>query len=89
MKRVDLWKESLPRGFSEVMEIMREQWQKNPLPIQIFLLLCLNLLIAPAVDAATGAEITRKAAYALGILGMVIAGLSIYLFVVIFQPERF
>ncbi len=89
MKRVDLWKESLPRGFSEVMELVGEQWQKNPLPIQIFLLLCLNLLIAPAVDAATGAEITRKAAYALGMLGMVIAGLSIYLFVVIFQPERF
>lgn len=89
MKRVDLWKESLPRGFSEVMELVGEQWQKNPLPIQIFLLLCLNLLIAPAVDAATGAEITRKAAYALGILGMVIASLSIYLFVVIFQPERF
>lgn len=89
MKRVDLWKESLPRGFNEVMELVGEQWQKNPLPIQIFLLLCLNLLIAPAVDAATGAEITRKAAYALGILGMVIAGLSIYLFVVIFQPERF
>lgn len=89
MKRVDLWKESLSRGFSEVMELVGEQWQKNPLPIQIFLLLCLNLLIAPAVDAATGAEITRKAAYALGFLGMVILGLSIYLFVVIFQPERF
>lgn len=89
MKRVDLWKESLPRGFSEVMELVGEQWPKHPLPIQIFLLLCLNLLIAPAVDAATGAEITRKAAYALGMLGMVIAGLSIYLFVVIFQPERF
>ncbi|MDP8963825.1 MAG: K(+)-transporting ATPase subunit F [Cyanobacteriota bacterium] len=89
MKRVDLWKESLPKDFAEVMEIMREQWKRNPLPIQIFLLLCLNLLIAPAVDAATGADITRKAAYALGILGMVIAGLSIYLFVVIFQPERF
>ncbi len=89
MKRVDLWKESLPKDFAEVMEIMREQWKRNPLPIQIFLLLCLNLLIAPAVDAATGADITRKAAYALGILGMVVAGLSIYLFVVIFQPERF
>lgn len=89
MKRVDFWKESLPKDFGEVMEIMREQWKRNPLQIQLFLLLCLNLLIAPAVDAATGAEITRKAAYALGMLGMVIAGLSIYLFVVIFQPERF
>lgn len=88
MKRVDLWKE-MPKGFGEVVEIAGEQWKRNPLPIQLFLLLCLNLLIAPAVDAATGAEITRKAAYALGILGMVILGLSIYLVVVIFQPERF
>lgn len=89
MKRVSVLKDSLPRDFGEIREIVSEQWKKNPLPIQLFLLLCLNLLIAPAVDAATGAEITRKAAYALGILGMVIAGLSIYLFVVIFQPERF
>lgn len=78
----------LPR-LSEVGEIVGEQWKRNPLPIQIFLLLCLNLFLAPAVDAATGVEITRKAAYALGLLGMVIVGLSVYLFVVIFQPERF
>lgn len=81
-------RKNLPK-LSEVGEIIGEQWQRNPLPIQIFLLLCLNLLLAPAVDAATGAEITRKAAYALGLLGMVIVGLSVYLVVVIFQPERF
>lgn len=89
MKPVEHWKESLPKNLSEVIEIVQEQWKRNPLPIQLFLLLCLNLAIAPAVDAATGAEITRKAAYALGVLGMVTLGLSIYLFVVIFQPERF
>jgi K+-transporting ATPase KdpF subunit len=89
MKPVDPWKESLPKNLSEVVEIVQEQWKRNPLPIQLFLLLCLNLAIAPAVDAATGAEITRKAAYALGVLGIVTVGLSIYLFVVIFQPERF
>lgn len=76
-------------NITEIREIVQEQWKRNPLPIQLFLLLCLNLLIAPAVDAATGAEITRKAAYALGVLGIVTLGLSIYLFVVIFQPERF
>jgi K+-transporting ATPase c subunit len=42
MKRVDLGRESLSREFSEVMELVGEQWQKNPLPIQIFLLLCLG-----------------------------------------------
>lgn len=89
MKRLDGLKEMLPRDFSEAGEMLRQQWKRNPLPIQLFLLLCLNLLIAPAVDAATGEEITRKAAYALGILGIVMLGLAIYLLVVIFQPERF
>jgi K+-transporting ATPase KdpF subunit len=89
MKRLDGLKEMLPRYFSEAGEMLRQQWKRNPLPIQLFLLLCLNLLIAPAVDAATGEEITRKAAYALGILGIVTLGLAMYLFVVIFQPERF
>jgi K+-transporting ATPase KdpF subunit len=87
--KLDNLKKDLPKDWSEFGEVVGEQWQRNPLPIQIFLLLCLNLLLAPAVDAATGAEVTRKAAYALGLLGMVIVGLSVYLFVVIFQPERF
>lgn len=89
MKRVDGLREMLPRDWSEAGEMLREQWKRNPLPIQLFLLLCLNLLIAPSVDAATGEEITRRAAYAIGILGIVTVGLGVYLFVVIFQPERF
>jgi K+-transporting ATPase KdpF subunit len=89
MKRVNFLRDILPRDFSESVELLREQWKRNPLPIQLFLLLCLNLVIAPAVNAATGEEITRKAAYALGILGLVTLGLVIYLFAVIFQPERF
>jgi K+-transporting ATPase KdpF subunit len=89
MKRVNFLKDSLLRDFRESIELLREQWKRNPLPIQLFLLLCLNLVIAPAVNAATGEEITRKAAYALGILGLVMLGLVIYLFAVIFQPERF
>jgi K+-transporting ATPase KdpF subunit len=89
MRRVNLLKEILPRDFREAGELVRDQWKRNPVPIQLFLLLCLNLAIAPAVYAATGDEITRKAAYALGILGLVILGLAIYLFAVILQPERF
>ncbi len=89
MKRVNELREILPRDLSEAGEVLREQWKRNPLPIQIFFLLCLNLVIAPAVYAATGDEITRKAAYALGILGLVTIGLAVYLFAVILQPERF
>ncbi len=89
MKRVNFLKEIFTREFSLSIDLLREQLKRNQLPIQLFLLLCLNLVIAPAVNAATGEEITRKAAYALGILGLVTLGLVIYLFAVIFQPERF
>ena len=63
-------------------------WRRNRLPIYIFLVMCANLLVAPAVYGATG-ELTRKAAYALGLLGLVTLGLAVYLFTVIFQLERF
>ena len=82
-------KEILPQYWHELVELVREQWQTNPLPIKLFLVMSFNLVIAPAVYAATGEELTRKAAYALGLLGCVTLGLSLYLFVVIFQPERF
>jgi K+-transporting ATPase KdpF subunit len=56
-------------------------------PRYLFLLLCLNLAIAPAVHAAT--ELSRSQSYALGILALIVLSLSAYLFVVMFQPERF
>jgi K+-transporting ATPase KdpF subunit len=65
------------------------QFYDRKIPRTIFLLLCLNLIIAPAVQAATGNEFSRTQAYALGILGLVTVVLAIYLFVVMFQPERF
>jgi K+-transporting ATPase KdpF subunit len=51
--------------------------------------LCLNLLLAPAVYAATGEALSRSQSYMLGLLGLGTAALSIYLFVVMFQPEKF
>lgn len=89
MKGNDVLNEILPSNFKEVVELWQILRRRHPVPLQLFLLMCLNLVIAPAVYAATGEEITRKAAWALGILGLVTLGLSVYLFVVIFQPERF
>lgn len=74
-----VWQNSLNLG-----RILRQS-----LPLHVLLLLCLNLLIAPAVYAAVGGGITRQAAWMLGVLGLVTLGLSVYLFWVIFQPERF
>jgi len=65
------------------------EWHRRRIPLWLFLGLCLNVAIAPAVYAAADGTLERGNAYALGLLGLVTVGLSIYLFVVIFQPERF
>ncbi len=49
----------------------------------------INLVLAPVVYAATSGTISREQSYALGLLGIVTLALSIYLFAVIFQPEKF
>lgn len=78
-----------PKNLKETMEIIGDRWLKNPLATVLFLSLSLNIIIAPAVMAATDATITRQTAYAIGILYCVTVALSVYLFTVIFQPERF
>ncbi|HCF28682.1 MAG TPA: K(+)-transporting ATPase subunit F [Cyanobacteria bacterium UBA11049] len=65
------------------------EWRRQRLPLAIFLVLCINVLIAPAVYAAAGGGLERKSAYAIALLGLVTLGLVVYLFVVVFQPERF
>lgn len=64
-------------------------FQRRRYPIYLFLMLSLNLLLAPAVYGATGATLEKSQAYALGLLGLVTIALAVYLFVVMFQPERF
>jgi len=63
--------------------------KQNRVPLGLFLLLCFNLLLAPAVQAATLVVESRFSAYTITLLGLVILSLCVYLFVVIFQPERF
>jgi K+-transporting ATPase KdpF subunit len=65
------------------------EWRRQKLPLYLFLLLSLNLAIAPAVQAGTGDTFSRGQAYALGGLGLVTVALSVYLFTVMFQPEKF
>lgn len=54
-----------------------------------FLILGINLILSPLVQASTGGLLSRGQSYALGLLGLVTISLFAYLFVVIFQPERF
>jgi len=65
------------------------EWRKQKLPLTIFLLLSLNLVIAPAVYAASSGTLERRSAWAIGVLGLVTLGLVVYLFDVVFRPERY
>jgi K+-transporting ATPase KdpF subunit len=87
MKRLNLSMLSQP-PLEEFQQILARLNQKK-IPRSLFLVLCFNLILAPAVQAATANEFSRTQAYALGILGLLALAYSIYLFVVMFQPERF
>jgi K+-transporting ATPase KdpF subunit len=68
--------------------IWSQRWRQK-LPLAIFIVLCLNLAIAPVVYAASDGILERRSAWAIGILGFVTIAIVIYLLVAIFQPERF
>ncbi|MCU0525877.1 MAG: K(+)-transporting ATPase subunit F [Elainella sp. Prado103] len=71
---------------------MSDLWsmaRQQKLPLYLFLGLCFNLILAPAVLATTGGNLLRTQAYWLALLGLVTLGLAIYLFVVMFAPEKF
>ncbi|AFY93285.1 potassium-transporting ATPase subunit F [Chamaesiphon minutus] len=71
------------------LALLWQTWSRRKYPTYIFLALCLNVILASAAFAATGDTFTRPQIYALGILGLGTVALSGYLFVVMFQPERF
>jgi K+-transporting ATPase KdpF subunit len=80
---------SYNQNLIETIQNIGDRFLKNPLAKVLFITITLNIIIAPVVMAAAGNEITRNTAYAIGILYCVTIALSIYLFTVIFQPERF
>jgi K+-transporting ATPase KdpF subunit len=89
MKRNNLLNDILPRDFQEAIELAEMVRSRHPIPVQIFLVMCFNLIIAPAVYAAADEGLTKKAAWGLSLLGLGTIALAIYLITVIFQPERF
>ena len=71
-----------------MQETLSRFWQKR-LPKALLISLLMAATIAPTVQAATGISLDRGQTFAIVLLGMTTLSLSIYLFVVIFQPERF
>lgn len=83
---------NLPQVTSQILETVSEigsEWRRQKLPLYLFLGLCFNLILAPAVFAATGGDLSRTQAYWLGALVLLTIALAIYLFLVMFVPERF
>ena len=61
---------------------------RKKLPIIFFLALCLNIVIGLKVYAVTG-KLEPRHQVALAGLGIITLGLIIYLFDVIFRPDRY
>lgn len=80
--------ETASQSLETVSEVWSE-WRRQKLPMYLFLALCFNLVVAPVVYAASGNEFSRTQAWALGLLGLGTLALSIYLFFVMFVPEKF
>ncbi len=88
MKSNHLSKQASVEAIETVTQIWSE-WRRQKLPLYLFLGLCFNLVLAPAVFAATGGDLSRTQAYWLAALGLVTVALAIYLFFVMFVPEKF
>lgn len=86
MKLTDL--HQLSQTAEDLIEIGAE-WKRQKLPLYLFLGLCFNLILAPAVFAATDGNLSRTQSYWLGALVLVTIAIAIYLFFVMFVPERF
>lgn len=89
MKRIKVIGGILPVEVAQGITFVWSQWRREQLPLAIFLVLCLNLAIAPVVYAAADGQLERRSAWAIGILGLVTLGIVVYLFDVIFRPERY
>ena len=88
MKSIHLSKQTAANAIETVTQIASEG-RRQKLPLYLFLGLCFNLILAPAVFAATGGDLSRTQAYWLAALGLVTVALAIYLFIVMFVPEKF
>lgn len=83
---------SLPiQTSSDPIETLTAIWasRHKKIPLSIFLALCFNLILAPLVYASTDNTFSRGQAWALSLLGLVAVALGIYLFFVMFVPEKF
>jgi K+-transporting ATPase KdpF subunit len=87
-KEINVKDKYVPMDLVQAIAYIWSRWRKQKLPLIVFTILCLNLVISPIVYAVDN-TLQVRFTWAYGVLGAVVLGLIIYLFVVIFQPERF
>lgn len=68
---------------------MKIKYFADKLSVYLLSILLINLIISPLVYASTNQILSKGQSYALSLLGLVTISLFIYLFIVIFQPEKF
>ncbi|MGF1935901.1 MAG: hypothetical protein RM347_016200 [Nostoc sp. ChiQUE02] len=52
-KQVNAWEKFQPIDMMQTMSFVWSQWRKHQLPLAIFILLCLNVVIAPVIYAVS------------------------------------
>lgn len=72
-----------------IFKVMKIKYFVQKFSVYLFLILVINTIISPLVYAGTNQILSKGQSYALSLLGLVTFSLFIYLFVVIFQPEKF
>jgi K+-transporting ATPase KdpF subunit len=80
--------EPLLQSIATATDLVRD-FRRHKVPLWILLGMGFNLVLAPAVYASTGEQLSRSQAWALGLLALVSLAIAVYLFFVMFQPERF
>ncbi|MGJ5672140.1 MAG: potassium-transporting ATPase subunit F [Nostochopsis sp.] len=88
-RKINIFNKFLSTNIVESISFIWSQWRKQKLPLIIFIGLCLNIVIAPVVYASADGVLERRSAWAIGVLGFITLALVVYLFFVVFQPERF
>jgi K+-transporting ATPase KdpF subunit len=75
--------------FMQAIAYIFPRWRKQNLLLAIAVIFGLHLLFHPVVYAVTRITVNQTSAWAFRVLAIILVALVIYLFTVIFQPERF
>ncbi len=72
----------------ELITYIWQEWRRKKLPLIIFLGISLNIIFAPLVYANIG-KFEPRHTYAIAGLSIITLGIIIYLFDVVFRPEKY